>query len=51
MIDFFTKTLSGGTYVITVIVCVILILALIGVMDELKYIDTIETPKQEDNNQ
>ena len=55
MINFFTKTLSGTTYIISTIICVILILALIGVMSEIKYIDTIdETPRgtaSNNNNQ
>ena len=42
MLDFFTKTLSGLTYVIVVILCIIIIFALIGVLDELKYKEVID---------
>lgn len=49
MIDFFTKTLSGSTYVIVVIICVILILSLIGVIDELKYVDSPKEPPKDNN--
>lgn len=44
MIHFFTETLSGLTYFIVLVVCIILILALIGVMSEIKYIKTIDEP-------
>lgn len=47
MLDFFTKTLSGITYIVVVVICIILILALIGVIDELKYKDTIKKPPKE----
>lgn len=44
MIHFFTETLSGLTYFIVLVICIILILALIGVMSEIKYIKTIDEP-------
>ena len=44
MIHFFTETLSGLTYFIVLVICIILILALIGVMSEVKYIKTIDEP-------
>ncbi len=56
MIELFTETLSGFRYIILVVVCIILILALIGVKSELKYIKTIDSPskapksKKESNN-
>lgn len=40
MIKFFTETLSGTTYIIVFIICIILILSLIGVMSEIKYVKT-----------
>lgn len=50
MIHFFTETLSGLTYFIVLVICIILILALIGVMSEIKYIKTIDEPIKNNDN-
>ena len=51
MIDFFTKTLSGTTYIIALIICIILILALIGVMSEIKYVEIKDEPSKQNEGQ